>query len=157
MAIPKSPHSVAYEAILKVLESDPVLKANRIAIVARDGGKTCWPPAKGGVPAVFVQIDSTPWGWETEGEHDAPLTISLTLAVAQGQGDSAILDLWGAILAAIFPSITREADHARVQGILGPTAISQITAIQAPGCREQGDVLLGEGKLAVQIYLSTGE
>ena len=165
--LPMSDWSKARNAFVKLVESDPELKAAGCRIVQLDGDPLPqWQsgPTLAQTPWIRIQTQGSPerWPahWETEGQHSAPLIMDVQIATS-GFRESDFLDLWGAIVKAIYPGVPGSERRLAKERIMIDSRICQITMTRVPTPLPpppgKPAMLIGSGAFRIDISISTKE
>ena len=153
MALPDSVQSTAYTAIVNILQADPVLSANLKTLMTWTGEE---PISASSDNTPYVRLTPAPapgQRWNSTTFVPEPLLIEVETAV-EGQDVRAAMDLWEAIMRALFP--TDQADFVVVWGQLAAAGVKLITPVQGSATVKKdatGLYVTGKGSLKVDLAL----
>lgn len=162
LALPKSPWTKAFGAIVAILETDPALKAAGVIVRSmRGNGEDV--AAIPTFPMIALTPQSRGSSWATEGMHEIPLGIQIDLFI-RGTCVDDLMNLGYAVLTALYPAngSARETVVSQLTSREGAgVVIQQITVTGAPLTPIAGDDpvphLTATGELTLLIWVSTGE
>lgn len=154
---PKSPWSRAFEDFCRVLQTDPLLKSVIKTWQVWDGRRDPQTaPTAASLPRCEIRLAPASSGWETEGQHAAPLSVDVELIVPSLDARD-LLDLWWAVVKAVYPDDSgRRAEVARME----TEAKVQLTMTQHLTQWEPVaglTALVGSGQFLMDLYVSTRE
>lgn len=162
LALPSSPWTRAFRAIVRILETDPALRAAGVTILSWQGtpGEADASPRP---PEIRLTPASGGAQWITEGQHEIPLGITVDLAV-RGTCVDDLMNLWWAVMNALYPA-AGSAREATVEQLTArenaSNLIQQLSITGAPLTPTPGTDpvphLTGTGELTLLIWVSTGE
>jgi len=151
--LPAAEETVAFRALVGVLENDPVLQSLGTRIVSWTGGPDDLEEPTGLQPYLMLTPGGMASGWETEGQHRMPMTVSL-LAVVAGTNVDEVMNFHGAIRRALFPADPEAADT--IQEIMNAAGVTQGT-LTAPAYGVKVDDATGSRLLvatgSIELYL----
>lgn len=159
LGLPDAPETIAFRAVVKVLQSDPTLSAvvgaNWSAGRGTDGDRIDPTPAT--CPHVRLSQFPGPSKWETEGQHHSPMVVRIELHTAGDDVDQ-IANLWHAVRRALFPPATSDR-RAFVEATMNAAAVTQGTLTQnAYGPVMKGDAPImsyAAGSLELVLLVTT--
>ena len=152
MALPDSVQSLAYTAIVNTLQADPVLSANLKTLMTWTG-ETPIPPASDNTP--YVRLTPKPMPvqkWPSTCFVREDLTIDVE-TVCDGSDIRAGMDVWQAILRALFP--LDQDQFGLVWGQLAGAGVKLITpTVGAVGVVQNSTGLTVQGKGTLRVDLA---
>lgn len=157
LKLPTAPETLAFRAMVTILQSDPLLKATVRAWRVWDGSsEDILDPTFATCPYLMIRPLPSQSQWETEGQHKMPLVTRIDTAVAGSNVDQ-LLNFWNAVRSALWPK--DPARFATVRSIVLAANISRpIMTMCGYGAvlEEKGlRMLLANGKLQLNLLIST--
>ena len=154
LPLPDTAEVLAFDAVERILATDPVLAGVTETFLAWTGNlEDLWEPEINTCPFLRISPGGSPSGWETEGQHRMPMTVTIEAAVV-GSDRRQIQRYWGAIRTALFPprviGDTTRSDFIRT--LTQQAGISR-PILTAPA---YGVIEIGELKGGPRITLATG-
>lgn len=157
LALPDSPETSIFRAIVKVLQNDATLK--RIGVTWGTWEDT--PEDLREISAMmcpYIELSPSPTetGWSEANQHRSDFSIDILLTVAGTCADD-LLNLWGAVRSALFPP-DGSTERAAVDAYLGPKADNAsfthqpFQVVPLPGSVR---MLQGEGTLKIRLNVNT--
>lgn len=159
MNLPDSPWSRAYRGVVQLIKTDPRLKTAGVTVLAMDGKKRSL-PVESNLPWIRISTIDESSAWRSEKSHDAPLGLVVEVAVASNDVCD-LLNLWWAVVRAIYREPEDVDLRAARDRILADAGWPQIDitkqALQATFAEGSDEILTSDGRLKVQVHVSTPE
>lgn len=157
LLLPDAEETIAFRAVDSILRTDPTLKR-----ILRDYNAWTGDPSDIAAPVPStcpnLQIAPKPSSskWETEGMHAMPFTVAITAAV-NGSNCDQLMNLWGAVRRALWPSDAVRALAVRTivvnAGITKPTMLMNAFGVQIQ--KDGARVLMAQGSLNLYLLVNT--
>lgn len=149
--------TAAFVAVTEILRSDSDLRRVGLTLRAWDGAvEDAAPPTLARLPFLRITPAPSSSAWESEGQHRFEMTLNLDVVV-QGTRAANLLNLWGAIRSALFPS--DPVRRAEVEASLQTAGVVQGTltqsAIRAKLLEGDQHALAASGALKLTLLVAT--
>lgn len=151
MAFPKSEQNLAFSALILAIKNDPVMRRELKTLQTWTGERPI-PPATGDLPYLRLKPRSAPnqdWANPCWVRQDLLIDVE---TVCDGSDVRAAMDLWRAVLSAIFPA--DQDSFIAVWGRLKAAGINTIHPVQGPVDVKEtstGLTVVGTGQLRLDI------
>jgi hypothetical protein len=151
LSLPEAEETVAYAAVVKVLEHDPVLRSTTKLFLAWKGDvEDLWEPSVATCPFLRVSPGGAPSNWESEGQHKMPISLTVEAAIV-GSDVRQMMNYWACIRRALWPQGDTAARD-RIHAIFQAARINR-PIISSPA---YGVIEIGEARGGPRITLATG-
>ena len=150
--IPPSKHRKVFRVIDDALRAASGLRLAKVTIQSWTGERDdSAPPTDSKGPWIRLTPVAEPSAVETENLTDSPLGILLEVFVAGTNADDA-MDLWGAVVAALFPNDRSVQNAIEAAGGYGLAVRQPSFGVQGP---PDSVGMLGAGRITVMVQVDT--